>query len=367
MHCLIPTEPDDAHAAFVKLALEERGHQVTLLFTADQPTQLKHSVYVDADGYHWKSTDHYRTIVENQYDVVWWRRARKPYVPKTSAHLDDYTFIARENSLFFDAFTHNLAPDAWWINPKEAAQRANYKLLQLKHAQECGLSIPITLCSNDPKEIHYFLLAHESQGVVYKPLCSHFWFEPQQLKIAYTARLAFVNLPSQTMLQTVPGFFQREVPKHYELRVTCFGDYYVAAKLNSQDHPDGQVDWRAIRGRQMHVEPYELSAELQQQIRNMMQRLGIVFGCFDFIVTPDHETVFLEVNEQGQFLWLEEYNPAFRMLDWFVDFLENQAVDPARHVGQPEHRMSHYLPQMHALLAENKQRHVDLNTLSHTN
>jgi glutathione synthase/RimK-type ligase-like ATP-grasp enzyme len=363
MKYLIPTEPDDAHAALVKCALEERGHQVTLMFTADQPTRLRHSVYVDSEGYQWKSEDPYHAIVENQYDVVWWRRARKPYVPKALMHQDDYVFTLRENTLFFDAFTHNLAPNAWWINPKEAAHRANHKLLQLKYAQECGLSIPITLCSNDPKEIHYFLLAHEAAGVVYKPLCPHFWVESQHIKIPYTARLAFVNLPSDTVLQAAPGLFQREIRKQYELRITCFGDYCVAAKLNSQAHPDGQVDWRAIRGHRLQVEPYEISAFLRQQLRDMMQRLGIVFGCFDFIVTPEHEYVFLEVNEQGQFLWLEECNSDFRMLDWFVDFLENREVNPIRHLGQTEHGMMQYMEQMHALLTDNKQRHVNLNNL----
>lgn len=32
-----------------------------------------------------------------------------------------------------------------------------------------------------------------------------------------------------------------------------------------------------------------------------MRKLGIIFGCFDFIVTPDEEYVFLEVNPMGQF------------------------------------------------------------------
>jgi D-alanine-D-alanine ligase-like ATP-grasp enzyme len=38
----------------------------------------------------------------------------------------------------------------------------------------------------------------------------------------------------------------------------------------------------------------------------MMEDFHIVFGAFDFIVTPDDEWVFLEVNPNGQWLWLEE-------------------------------------------------------------
>ena len=50
MKCLIPTEPDDKQAIVVKLALENAGHQVTLMFTADQPTRQKNSVFVDLDA-----------------------------------------------------------------------------------------------------------------------------------------------------------------------------------------------------------------------------------------------------------------------------------------------------------------------------
>ena len=36
-----------------------------------------------------------------------------------------------------------------------------------------------------------------------------------------------------------------------------------------------------------------------------MRKMGLVFCALDFIVTQDDEYVFLEVNEQGQFLWIE--------------------------------------------------------------
>lgn len=53
----------------------------------------------------------------------------------------------------------------------------------------------------------------------------------------------------------------------------------------------------------------------------MMNELGIVFGCFDFIVTDDNQYVFLEVNEMGQFLWIEELLPELKMLDSFCNLL----------------------------------------------
>ncbi len=33
---------------------------------------------------------------------------------------------------------------------------------------------------------------------------------------------------------------------------------------------------------------------------------GIKFGAFDFILTPDNQLVFLEINPNGQWYWIEK-------------------------------------------------------------
>lgn len=191
MKFLIPTEPDDTHAILVKIALENLGHQVRLLFTADQPTKQKNSVSISSEGYEWSSSDKYSSISDNDYDVVWWRRARKPYIPKEIIHKKDHKFVVRENVLFYESLTYSFAPEAWWINTKESAHRANSKLLQLKIARESGMDIPVTLCSNDPQDIRHFLLKHDKEGVIYKPLCSNFWFEGKKLKFLIRQKSIF--------------------------------------------------------------------------------------------------------------------------------------------------------------------------------
>ena len=363
MKFLISTEPDDTHAILAKIALEEMGHDVRCIFTADQPTKQKNSILIDNDTYQWKSTDRYDSVVENDYEVVWWRRARKPYLPKDITHPNDYKFVVRENTLFYESLTYNLAPNAWWVNSKEAATRANSKLLQLKIATECGMIIPTTLCSNDPLDIRYFLLKHEADGVVYKPLCANFWFEDQGIKISYTTKLSFLELPKNKLLQLTPGIFQKEIKKKYELRVTCFGDYIVAAKLNSQFHTAGQIDWRAIPEGEMSIEPYVLPNSLEQQIRAFMKKMGLVFGSLDFIVSEDHEYIFLEVNEQGQFLWIEDANPDIKMLDIFVNFLLSNSRTFKWKQKNIVHSIAKYEKKMMSMVEQNKRNHVNLNAV----
>lgn len=361
MKFLIPTEPDDTHAIVVKLALEKLGHKVVLIFTADQPTRQRNSVYIDAGLYNWQSSDEFNSIVNDDYEVVWWRRARRPFVPKEISHPDDYNFICRENSLFYESFTSNLAPNAWWINTKESARKANFKLLQLKIASECGMTIPTTLCSNNPEEIHNFISKHSNTGVIYKPLSYNFWFEEKEVKVSYTNKVKIENLPHSKSLQNSPGIFQKEIKKKFELRVTCFGDYIVSAKINSQEHTDGILDWRAIRNKRMHIEKYKLPITIELKIRAFMRQIGIVFGSFDFIVTDDNEYIFLEVNEQGQFLWIEELNPSFKMLDIFINFMLNKSPHFDWDKNNTRHSIERYRPQIQAIYEENMKKHIHLN------
>lgn len=361
MKFLIPTEPDDTHAIFVKLALESMDHEVRLIFLADQPTKLKNTVLIDNNVFEWKSRDQYDCISDNNYDVVWWRRARHPHLPKDSAHPADYKFMERENKIFYESLTNTMAPNARWVNTKEAGLRANSKLLQLKEAVSCGMTIPTTICSNDPQEIRYFLLKYEKEGVIYKPLCSNFWFENCGMKISYTSKLSFLELPSNKSLQLTPSIFQKEIKKKYELRITYFDGFMVTAKLHSQAHAAGKVDWRAIPAKEMAIEPYTLPTKLEQQIRTFMKKLGLVFGALDFIVNEEGEYIFLEVNEQGQFLWIEEFNPDFKMLDVFVRFLTNTAPRFEWDQREEVHSLNKYKHHTSQLTAINMRRHVGLN------
>ena len=363
MKILIPTEPDDNHAVLVKLALEDVGHQVRLFFTADQPTRQKNSIYIDNHSYLWRSVDNYRSVMENDYDVVWWRRSRKPHIPRDKIHPDDYKFVVRENEFLYESLTNCMAPNAWWINPKAEATRSNSKLFQLKMAVECGLIIPTTLCSNDPKEIRSFMLKNESDGIIYKPLSAGIWFENQCVKLTYTAKINFSSIPANPLLQLTPGIFQKEIKKEFELRIVCFGDYIVAAKLHSQIHPEGETDWRAIPPGKMTLELYPLPIDIEHKIRLFMRKMGLVFGSLDFIVTHDGDHIFLELNEQGQFLWLEAYCHDMKMLDIFIHFILNQSIEFKWNEDKAILCIDTYQHDAQSIMNENLRRHVDFNTM----
>ena len=50
---------------------------------------------------------------------------------------------------------------------------------------------------------------------------------------------------------------------------------------------------------------YDLPTWVADFCTTFLHRLHLNFGCFDFIVTPEGEYVFLECNPNGQWLWIE--------------------------------------------------------------
>jgi glutathione synthase/RimK-type ligase-like ATP-grasp enzyme len=329
VNVLIATKPDDTHALYVKLALEKKGHHATLWQTADFPQQQTQTFKLINDEMTWSFRGvNLEMSTQKKFDAVWLRRPRKP-VSSSIIHADDYENTNNELNAFFKNIWHVIEPDAFWINPVEKLSAANCKLKQLKIAAEIGLNTPKTLVSNDAKEIKKFISEYPENEVIYKTLHPVYWPGKNEtsIRLTYTKSIKLAQLPSDAILQNAPGIFQQKINKDFELRITYFGEHAIAAKLRSQEHPKGMMDWRYVPRNELIVEPFTLPETIHKKCKTLMKKLGIVFGCFDFIVTPEGDYYFLEVNEQGQFLWIEDSNPKIKMLDAFTEFLVHCASD----------------------------------------
>lgn len=195
----------------------------------------------------------------------------------------------------------------------------------------CGLAMPDTLYSNDPDEIRDFI-ASEGGQVIFKILTGAPWRDGHTRWVSYASPISKQQLIEDDLLRQTPSIYQSIVPKAFELRVTVMGRQIFAAKVHSQDTKQGRLDWRRAY-RELKMTPTEIPSQIREQCFLLMKRLNIVFGCFDFIVTPQGDYVFLEVNEAGQFLFVEEYT-GLPLLDAFCDFLI--AADPLFEYGRQD-------------------------------
>jgi len=110
-------------------------------------------------------------------------------------------------------------------------------------------------------------------------------------------------------VRSCPAMFQEYIAKRHELRVTVVGPDIFAAEIDSQADDSTRVDFRrfALSKRIPKHRPATLRRTLSERILRVMRRLDLEFGCFDIIIKPDGEEVFLEVNPSGQWHWVQRY------------------------------------------------------------
>ena len=320
---LIPTHPGDAHAVAVALGLEAQGHEAVEWFGSDFPTLQSATIDFQGREIDWEIVGP-EIGARPPFDTVWLRRKTPAHLP-SSLHPGDLPVAQRECRDFLDGLYYLAAPEAFWVNPLASRPGAELKAVQLREAVRAGLEIPPTLMSNDPARIRRFLEEHRGRAI-YKPFYPAQWDFEDRVAVLFTTGVEAGDLPGDETLRLTPGIFQARVDKAHELRVTVMGAHVVTARLLSQEVDAARGDWRAA-GAQVRVEPDRLPEKIERACLRLMEHLGIVFGAFDFIVTPDGGYVFLEVNPAGQFLWVEDSNPDLPMLAPFVDFLLARRAD----------------------------------------
>lgn len=356
---LILTEPGDGHAYAVAEALRRKGAVPMVWHTADFPSLAGESVLFE--GSRRRTTIRGGGIELEQLESMdtsklsIWHRRPAFAVNHDALHPADGRFAELECAVFRRSLFRLLADQGFWVNPPGAAAHASSKLIQHQAALDVGFAVPATLYSNDPDEIRSFMRA-QGGTIVYKPFRGLPWRSEATSWVPFTSLLTEDLLVPDATLRNVPGIYQERVAKAFELRVTVIGDRVLAAKVHSQQTSEGTLDWRRSYA-ELAFSPYELEPTTSELCLSLLRRLGLVFGCFDFIVTPAQEYVFLEVNEMGQFLFVETY-AGLPLLDAFSEFLMQGRPDFEWRLAQPHIHYSEVAEQTEAEVRISKLRYV---------
>ena len=195
------------------------------------------------------------------------------------------------------------------VNPATSVAMWEDKLTQLVVAAQVGLSTPVTRYLCDLSAAADFADAHGGR-IVYKPFTPYLG-PPRaagHITELYSQVVSAGELRAQAgdHLVATPGIFQPYVDKAFELRVVYVGGTIFSCRIESQQSTVADKDWRRYDLDHTPHLVHELDATVAAKVDELMRRMNLCFGSIDFIVTPEGEHVFLEVNPVGQFGWIAD-------------------------------------------------------------
>jgi hypothetical protein len=249
-----------------------------------------------------------RRLDFNDVKAVWYRRAIYPS-PIASLPPSERAFVAGE--LRHLAMGLVLNPEVTWVNPIDKVSVAEHKLYQLQIAQQLGFRIPHTLVSRDPVQLKRFAAAN-ALGTICKPIFHGMFVDEIASYSVYTRRVTPESLDVDNVA-VCPVFLQEEIARNADVRATFIGQRCFVADIRGDA---SLVDWRDPEISVSYSES-TLSHEMENKCRAMLKRLGLVYGAFDFVRTPEGDLVFLEINPTGEWAWLED-RLGFPMREAFI-------------------------------------------------
>lgn len=293
---LILAPQEDAHAKVILHRLKERAPymDVWIVDTSLFPSQILLESRFDANGLKSRIVLPGDIPIESErIKSVWWRRPAIPMIDPAVEDPESREFALRESFHALKGLWQTLP--CFWVNPPLKERAASKKMHQLQIATECGFAIPKTLVTNNPAAVKGFW-EENNRKVVCK-----------QLRGLATRRTQTVFLEESKMaeldaLRLAPVIFQEYVEAQYDLRITVIGEDIFAARIDSSCSKV-PLDWRYDHA--VPIRQWEISSDLQDTVRRFIKKLGLVYGAIDMRVTPEGQSVFLEINPSGQFLFVE--------------------------------------------------------------
>lgn len=190
-----------------------------------------------------------------------------------------------------------------WVSKPSLIKNASHKWEQIKRAARIGFNVPKTLITNSPNEARIF--CSRVKKAIVKAVRRSVFPRKGKYEIVYTS---LIECDDERIDDVVfsPCIFQEYVSKKIELRITVVGNQVFACAIYSQNSEKTLHDWRNYDLKNTPHEKWNLPNEVEENCLTLVKSYGLPFGAIDMILTPDDEYVFLELNPNGQWAWIED-------------------------------------------------------------
>jgi glutathione synthase/RimK-type ligase-like ATP-grasp enzyme len=325
----IYTRPSDDHLERVVAALNKRQLAVVCFDSADFPQSLRLCARLTPGQAQWHGDFLYQgeSYRLEDFRSIWYRRPSGTYRFVSGLSETGYEYARAEAHKGFEGVLRALA--CLWISDPDAIRAAEWKPKQLSYAEHVGLRIPRTLITYDGQAALQFF--DECQGkIAYKPLSQGVprpkAGEEWQGAI-YTTRVTRAALQEHlAAIEVTATCFQEYIEKHFEVRVNVIGEHVFAAEIQSQHSERARVDFR-LGYADLRYAIHTLPAVVEEACRRLVRLFGLQFAAIDLLVTAEGEYVFVDLNANGQWGWIENHT-GLPLTETLVDLLARGRRDP---------------------------------------
>ena len=313
---LIVTNSYDLHADLVSARLDAMGTAPFRLNLDEFPKNFDVTLSF-ADGRWSGGLTHLPTgdaVPIGEIGAVWMRK--KADFCYRSGDLPPQEKAFADGEMEHVLFSMLYTLDCYWMSHPLAVRAASWKGEQLQRAARMGFDVPSSIITNRRADVDTFRLS--AGDIVFKTLSSPILAADEvaaEDRIADYLSTTLIMDEDEALLDAVvelPSFFQPNVAKAHELRVTIIGDRVFAAKIHSQADPRTAIDCRDMSA-EIPYEAEVLPTEVSRRCLEFVHSYGLTYGAIDLIVTPEGRYVFLENNPVGQFLFVEQLVPVLDM------------------------------------------------------
>lgn len=304
---IITHSKDNECADRVAEHLQAEGAQVLRFDTDLYPGEA--ALTSQWDGQSWTYALHQRGEAHDlsHVDAIWYRRNRIGFLLDQMLEPEYVSASLNEARATFHGWL--TAQECFVLDPYFRVKEAETKEFQLKLAQRIGMNIPQTSITNGAQDAQQFFKQRTQEGkeVITKMQSSFALYHNGQEEVVFTNVVGEEDMAAmEEGLVTCPMQFQTKTEKVRELRVTVIGEAVYSFEIDSQASDKAKNDWRRDGMAMLDQwQPHELPASVKDQMLQLMRLLRLNYGAADFILTPEGDYVFLEVNPSGEFFWLD--------------------------------------------------------------
>ncbi len=297
----------DFHTSAVRNNLQNMGEDLIVLERENYGTKWVFSSLSSPNKF-----NIYLEMENNVYELneigAFWNRCEFSYNSNDKNFSPDSSYINIQKTIHVNSILKYISESVPSMNKLQSNWIANSKLIQAEVAKSFGLLIPETFQGGSELIADRYLAINKNNKICIKALeAIHLNLAEKGTYAHYTSLFKSRPKDELTSLRMCPVILQNFLDKDLEMRITVIDEKVFTASIDTKKaSEDAKVDWRHYDWANTPFCSFDLPITIQEKLIKMNRHLDLVYGAYDLIKTTSGEFYFLEVNPQGQWLWIED-------------------------------------------------------------